>query len=117
MCPPADLVWRMHSVSEPQGQAHGNLIAWVESWSDPMDDRTYSALRLARSDGSNARALTNGKQRISSPAWSTDGSHLAYISDPGGRAQIYVLDIRSGVEHSIETGVAPTNLAWSPDGR
>lgn len=52
------------------------------------------------------------------PAWSPDGTQLAWASDrAGGRMDIWVRDLKSGAEHRVtqlpNAAMAP---AWSPDG-
>lgn len=60
-----------------------------------------------------------------SPAWSPDGSALAYFSDEGGALRAWVYDVAAGKArpvadvrikvHLYTTGLMPP--AWSPDGR
>jgi TolB protein len=53
-----------------------------------------------------------------SPAWSPDGSELAYVSYEGGQAEIFTHNIRSGVRKSLSkfSGLNGSP-AWSPDGK
>ncbi|MBB5958013.1 Tol biopolymer transport system component [Saccharothrix tamanrassetensis] len=52
------------------------------------------------------------------PAWSRDGTKIAYASDKAGTEDLYVLDVASRREQRVTSSpgaeVAPT---WSPDGR
>ena len=52
------------------------------------------------------------------PAWSPDGSQVAFISARSGNWEIFVVDIATGQETKLTdhpaADVAPT---WSPDGR
>ena len=117
VCDQSDLTWRLRGVSDLQVQPGGNLVVYVEARNNQMDDRTYSNLWLIALDGSGARALTRGKQRASGPAWAPDGKKLAYVSDRDGRPRIYVIQIRTGAETSIDVGDrAPSSIAWSSDG-
>src|SRR5213076_701160 len=53
-----------------------------------------------------------------SPAWSPDGSRLAFISDRTDKRQLYLIDPRGGEADaltSLEDGI--TSFAWSPDGK
>ena len=64
------------------------------------------------------RQLTNAKKSSQSPAWSPDGSRLAFISDRTDKRQIYVINPTAGEAEaltSLEDGV--DSFAWSPDGK
>src|SRR5205085_1924864 len=76
-----------------------------------------------------ARPLTIGEARESDPAWSPDGRLLAYVSDAGGRPQLWIAGIlrkaqdAPGGAHldsgarALETGMGMVaSPAWSPDG-
>jgi hypothetical protein len=71
-------------------------------------------------DGSGERRLTWTPQTEQSPAWSPDGSRIAYESDSGGRFRIWVMN----VDGSGQTQISPdgsdladdSGPAWSPDG-
>ena len=68
-------------------------------------------------DRRRTRQLTNAKKSSQSPAWSPDGSKLAFISDRTDKRQIYVINPQGGEAEaltSLEDGVS--SFAWSPDG-
>jgi TolB protein len=46
------------------------------------------------SDGGNLRRLTAGPRFDDRPAYSPDGSKLAFVSNRDGNAEIYVLTLR-----------------------
>ncbi|MCB1777589.1 MAG: Tol-Pal system beta propeller repeat protein TolB [Candidatus Competibacteraceae bacterium] len=75
-------------------------------------------LVVADADGQNPQVILRSGQPIMSPAWSPDGSKLAYVSFEGRRSQIVVQDVYSGARRvvSIAPGIngAP---AWSPNGQ
>ena len=64
--------------------------------------------------------LTSGLYYKTDPAWSPDGTQIAYASDKSGKTMdLYVIDWRTGVERrvtAIDDG-AEVSPAWSPDGR
>jgi len=53
------------------------------------------------------------------PDWSPDGNKLAYISDRGGRMEVWILDLVTGEERLLtdQTDKEVTMPSWSPDGR
>lgn len=64
------------------------------------------------------RQLTNDSYYKADPAWSPDGSKLAYSSDKAGTEDIYVLDLASRSERRVTSlPGAEVSSAWSPDGR
>ncbi len=96
--------------------AFDTRIAYV-TVSGPLKSRQY-ALQVADSDGYNARTILRSSQPLMSPAWSPDGSHLAYVSFESGRPQIFSQDLATGARRVL-TSFSGINgaPAWSPDGR
>ena len=72
-------------------------------------------------DGSGAKRLTtdSGSARIFNvdPAWSPDGTTIAYSSRQSGRFQICLLDVATNRAVTITDGRANyESPSWSPDG-
>jgi TolB protein len=80
--------------------------------------RTQYSLEVADVDSSNPQSLLVSSEPIMSPAWSPDGTHIAYVSFEKKRAQIFSVDVANGQRRLITDfpGIngAP---AWSPDAR
>ncbi|MDH3280453.1 MAG: Tol-Pal system beta propeller repeat protein TolB [Gammaproteobacteria bacterium] len=74
-------------------------------------------LRIADSDGFGARTILESREPILSPAWSPDGSQLAYVSFEQRRSMIFVQQLRDGSRDKL-AGFSGINgaPAWSPDG-
>jgi len=68
--------------------------------------------------GGEARQMTNTPTAESDPAWSPDGSTLAFTADLGGDMDIYTMAAQGGIQRLLtSTQGADSNPAWSPDGR
>ena len=83
------------------------------------DKTSYSArLQVSDTDGYNPQTLLTSDQPIMSPAWSPDGSELAYVSFESGQAEIYTHNILTGVRKSRSKFQGLNGSpAWSPDGK
>jgi len=68
-------------------------------------------------DGSGPVNLTNGAGSDSTPAWSPDGSKIAFLSDRSGSG-LYVMNTDGSGAHKVASppGLSGFGLAWSPDG-
>ncbi len=74
------------------------------------------ALRVADVDGENAVTMVSSKEPIISPAWSPDGSKLAYVSFEKKKPIIFIQTL-SG-QRTVLASFKGNNSApaWSPDG-
>ncbi len=74
-------------------------------------------LRVADSDGWNAKTILESGHPVLSPSWSPDGNRLAYVSFEDGHSTVFVQDIRSGKRNRVTTFQGLNSApAWSPDG-
>jgi TolB protein len=75
-------------------------------------------LWVADSDGENAQSALASNEPIISPAWSANGSHLAYVSFESRKPVVYVHDVATGKRRLIANFRGSNSApAWSPDGR
>lgn len=81
---------------------------------------------VVQPDGSGRHTLIGGPQRQTSPAWSSDGTRLAYWSQDAAGApwSVIVVDADGSAPVTIATSTldgtgvnAMNRLEWSPDGR
>ena len=75
---------------------------------------------MSAPDGSGAVTLPDGGP-LADPAWSPDGSRLAYVSPPSTSPQIVVANADGTSVDPVTSYVpldlvGPFSLAWSPDG-
>lgn len=106
----ADLIYQRLT---GQRGAFATRIAYVSS-----SGKNQVELNVADSDGHNAVSIARSAEPIMSPAWSPDGTRLAYVSFEGKKPGVYIQELASGKRERVTSfpGIngAP---AWSPDGR
>jgi dipeptidyl aminopeptidase/acylaminoacyl peptidase len=116
--PTVDQILSLKRVASPEISPDGRLVAYTlrdTNW----DDNAYETeIWIADVESGKTYALTNAKKSSQSPAWSPDGSRLAFVSDRTDKRQIYTIDPRGGEAEpltTLEDGVG--SFAWSPDGK
>jgi dipeptidyl aminopeptidase/acylaminoacyl peptidase len=126
--PLADTTWTpelamaYRSVGSVAISADGSLVAYTVRHAE-MEGKTskyVSQVWVAKADGSSNRQYTYGEEGASSPAFSPDGSRLAFLArrGDGAKTQVWVLPLSGGEAWS--TTAAPEGVrsfAWSPDGQ
>ncbi len=79
--------------------------------------RRYN-LWVADADGENAQSALASPEPIISPAWSSNGAQLAYVSFESRKPVVYVHEIASGRRRLIANFRGSNSApAWAPDGR
>lgn len=75
-------------------------------------------LWVADSDGEGAQSALTSPEPIISPAWSPNGSQLAYVSFESRKPVIYAHDVASGKRRLLANFRGSNSApAWSPDGK
>lgn len=75
-------------------------------------------LRVSDADGENSQSALTSKASIISPAWSPDGTHLAYVSFESWKPVVYAHEISTGRRRLIANFKGSNSApAWSPDGK
>ena len=84
---------------------------------DSTKDGNYE-IYLMDSDGSNSRNISNRSSTDYSPAWSPDGSQLAFrvLDDSDRLGEIFVMEADGSNQRNISNSSSPEDSpAWSPD--
>ena len=96
--------------------AFNTQIAYITT-TGSNKNKSYTLL-VADSDGYHPQTILHSSQPLMSPAWSSDGNEVAYVSFENKTAEIYIQNVASGTRRKVASfpGIngAP---AWSPDGR
>ncbi len=115
----ANDLYRIQTASSVTFSPAGDRVAYVVTQIDSADNAYHSHIWVADARRSVVRQLTRGRVRDRSPAWSPDGSQIAFVSDRSGHApQIHILPIDGGEPWKLtdmEDGA--WGPVWSPDGR
>ena len=74
-------------------------------------------LLVADSDGQDPQVVVNSTQPLISPAWSRDGSRIAYVSFENKKPVIYVQSLATGSRRVLANFKGSNSApAWAPDG-
>ncbi|OGT04238.1 MAG: Tol-Pal system beta propeller repeat protein TolB [Gallionellales bacterium RBG_16_57_15] len=126
-----ELIGQAVSASENQIRAIGHRIADLIYEKLTGDKGVFStriayvnrqekkfSLIVADSDGYNEQVVLAQNEPVMSPAWSPDGSHLAYVSFETGHAVVYVQSLYTN-QRVVLANFRGSNSApaWSPDGK
>ena len=118
VAPTVDQIISLKRAGSPEISPDGRWVAYTIRETNWDDNAYETEIWLADSASGATRQLTNAKKSSQSPAWSPDGSKLAFSSDRTDKRQIYVINPQGGEAEaitSLEDGVS--SFAWSPDGR
>ncbi|BEU96763.1 Tol-Pal system protein TolB [Acidovorax sp. DW039] len=76
------------------------------------------SLWVADADGENAQSALSSPEPIISPAWSPNGSQIAYVSFESRKPVVYVHEVATGRRRLIANFRGSNSApAWAPDGR
>jgi dipeptidyl aminopeptidase/acylaminoacyl peptidase len=113
----ADL-YRLKGVEEPAVSPDGRAVVFKVTSSDLVAVKRRANLWRMDLQSGQARALTFEDKSDSSPRFSADGKHVAFLSDRSGETQVWLLP--SGGGDAVRKTDFPGGVgsfALSPDGR
>lgn len=111
-------VTRIRHIQDPQLSPDGRWIAYVQTNANLMQRGYERNLWLVNTQGQATPTQLTYSGKDTTPRWSPDGTHLAFVSARSEKPQIYLLPVNRPGEAraltSAETGAS--NPVWSPDG-
>jgi dipeptidyl aminopeptidase/acylaminoacyl peptidase len=110
------------TLAEPQISPDGTKIVYVRGKADFSKDRTDRQLVLIDVRTRASRQLTWDRKGVFGPAWSSDGSAIAFAAldgdDKNPQEQIFILPMDGGEARQVTHAKNGVNgFAWSPDGK
>ncbi len=108
------------SLSEPQLAPDSNALVYVRADSDWKSNRRVNHLWMKRLPDGQAFQITFGEKGESTPRWSPDSTHIAFLTERGGdiNRQIYVMSARGGEARALtDLDTEPASISWAPDGQ
>jgi len=115
--PSVDQILSLKRAGSPELSPDGRYVAYTVRATNWDENAYETQIWLADAATGATRQLTNGKKSSQSPAWSPDGSKLAFISDRTDKRQIYVINPAGGEADALTTLEDDvSSFAWAPDG-
>jgi dipeptidyl aminopeptidase/acylaminoacyl peptidase len=115
--PTAEQILSLKRVGSPEISPDGRTVAYTVRQGNWDENAYETQIWLADALTGATRQLTSSKKSSNAPAWSPEGSTLAFASDRTDKRQIYLINPRGGEAQpltSLEEGV--NTFAWAPDG-
>jgi Tol biopolymer transport system component len=98
--------------TEPTYSPSGREIAFVSY--TYIYPNFYPDISIMDANGTGAYELTNSRDAVS-PAWSPDGSHIAFCSNRRGNFDIYTISLTGEMHKITESSADDRDPTWSPN--
>jgi dipeptidyl aminopeptidase/acylaminoacyl peptidase len=113
-----DLIALKRVTGTPAISPDGRRVAFTVRETNWADNTYETEVWIADASAvGSARPLTSGAKSSQQPAWSPDGTWIAFLSDRSDVRQLYRLSVEGGEAEALTSGEAVSAFAWSPDSR
>lgn len=116
----AEDLYTLQTVSGVRISPDGQHVIFVQQRVEMKDEKKFSNLWIAATDGSGVRQFTFGDQSDANPRWSPDGKQIAFLSnraDADRPASLYLIPVDGGEARQlthIDGNIS--RYVWSPAG-
>ena len=108
-------LFELHSITNPIFSPSNEEALFIRTKINKEDNKYYANLFHINLETKVVTQWTYGKERISNPQWSPDGSKVTFLSNRQEKNQIYMMSKLGGEAEQLTTlpsGVS--NYIWSP---